>query len=619
MTIAIALDSVNGQPATQGQPAVLTVGALNSFTLRLTNTGAALPLTGGTPIAKGDPADKPSSIYLEFAADTFADFKSFDLTPPVGWSCLPFDKPFPMWALAPKDDRSWDAGAGLTVAVAKVQVLSRNGQGILPVDVTRVAGLRGAGKSLPILTQSPGLKDLRDTIDFDFDSSNQVFISDSESRPLVNTLLFHISNTNPNRPVGILSWPPNNPPTFSLTFATAEATDPDAAGALTTAALADGIALSDPTVYQDGWKRLDRPHGDLTWKMQPLTQEILGTEAASSVQFAITGIKTFLPEGLTWTYLIYTHVPGYADGYFAKPLRKKTAIPQVQRFINLTPNIIEAGDPVQLAWQTFDAAGLALSYRVEGRTQTLWTPNDIALNADSYTPLPAPAHSTTYYLDVLDETGRPIPSCRPPSVNITVNPYKTKINSFTANPAGWVFDNKTAVPIAITWSVEHGRQIQLTNAELNLVVTRPPDQNTWSGNIHGPTTFHLQALGEDGTWQSADLPIIDLRDFISGKTLKLFVAKFPNDPYSQYTFNPDGHGRVNIIYPGPYDFEWEISGDQLRIVEHPPALIGVETPVRYQYTLRFANNRHELSCDHFTQNVMGTEMTFPGNNVVLAQ
>jgi hypothetical protein len=272
--------------------------------------------------------------------------------------------------------------------------------------------------------------------------------------------------------------------------------------------------------------------------MQPLTQEILGTEAASSVQFPITGITTFLPEGITWAYLTWSKVPGYADGYLARPLHKKTAIPQVQ-FGFVSQGIINAGDAVHLMWQSFAAAGLRLSFDMNRTTRVLQTPRDFGLNEHDYSGVPPPTATTTYYLDVLDEAGKPIPICRPAPITITVNPYTARINAFSVQPE--VAAVNARVVATVTWDVTHARQIELVNPDINLDESPNPGVNMWSGPINGPTTFSLRVTDDTGTLQIGHAQVRGLQGFLQAASRK-FLHNFGDGTWTWITFHTDGGG-----------------------------------------------------------------------------
>ncbi len=114
----------------------------------------------------------------------------------------------------------------------------------------------------------------------------------------------------------------------------------------------------------------------------------------------------------------------------AFPIEKQMPSPGILQFVSLTPTTVKRGDPVTLAWQTFDAATLTLSFASSEQSNSLSAPNGIPFNG-SYSPTPPPTDTLTYTLQASDFAGHTVQS----QVTISVIEPAPRITYFVASPS----------------------------------------------------------------------------------------------------------------------------------------------------------------------------------------
>jgi microcystin-dependent protein len=406
--------------------------AKNVLTLTVTNrTPSGLSLTPGPPAAEPPPASGPTSLYVSFGdlvpIDQIAQIK----VAAAGWQSWYFSDPAPVVALTPVNSVVLGSASNVSFIISNFTVAGPPRPSALTVDYYGMGELEATSGGAPVLVANPptGHKQL-DRSGFQMVSNSTVFITVNAQSPIENTLVFSISNPSPTDPLVAKDAPPGpNPPVFLLSFVSGEA---PGYGALSTLEHVRNIRVGVAQIYRDKWS-VDQPDESdpvPRWKLHPLAQEILGTGAAASVEFRITGLVTTLKPGVTHIYLQYSGIPGYDDGYVTFQIEKQMPSPGILQFLSTTPATIRHGDAVFLAWQSFDAASLKLSFKVDNAPKELDAPDDIPFSG-SYKVDPPPQHDTTYTLEVFDYNDVKVQK----QVAIGVIEPPPHITSFSATPS----------------------------------------------------------------------------------------------------------------------------------------------------------------------------------------
>jgi hypothetical protein len=258
------------------------------------------------------------------------------------------------------------------------------------------------------------------------------------------------------------------------------------------------------------------------------------------VGFTISHIITsFEPEALpTSLYLQWANLPGYNDGYRSLDIVKSLPAPGILAFRSLTPEIVTAGDSVNLTWQTFAVARVQLSYTVDEQPVVLDSAaNQIAPSMETFAPTPAPVVNTTYNLDAFDADGNKVDSRQ---VVITVTHTPIKIGAFTASPA--VADFTTGpIDVRLEWRVTPVTMIKSLEVEGLADVT---DQIRYvAKGIEAPTIFSLRAIGLGGDQHIATARTQVLKDYLVGRTYRatsqLFLSSEEDESAGIYGWAQD--------------------------------------------------------------------------------
>jgi microcystin-dependent protein len=490
--------------------------AKNVLTLTVTNqTPSALALTPGAPVAEPPPDSGPTSLYVSFGdlvpADQIAQIK----VAATGWQAQYFADPAPVVALTPVDSAVLGSGNSVSFIISNFTVAGPPRPSALTIDYYGMGELDDSSGGARVLVANPPVAHRQlDRSGFAMVSDSTVFITVNEQSPIENTLVFSISNLSPTDPlVAQDAVPGPNPPVFLLSFV---AGDAPGYGALSTLEHVRTIRVGVAQIYQDKWS-VDQPDESdpvPKWKLHPLAQEILGTGAAASVEFRITGLVTGLKPGVTFIYLQYSGIPGYDDGYVTFQIEKQMPSPGILQFLSTTPATIKRGDPVTLAWQTFDAAAVKLSFKVDNVPKELDAPEDIPFSG-SYQVDPPPKHDTTYTLEVFDYNDVKVQQ----QVAIGVIEPPPRIATFSATPSRANLQDlgKARGAITLNWTLEYPENaIQLTliseneqgeevDDVIDLSRTSMPARIYRSGGV----TFRLRVTGNVSSNQDEKAIVVE--------------------------------------------------------------------------------------------------------------
>jgi microcystin-dependent protein len=438
----------------------------NVLTLTVTNrTSSDLKLTPGAPVAEPPPESGPTSLYFSFG----------DLVPPdqiaqvkvaaAGWQAQYFADPAPTLALTPaRAGTVLASGSSISFTITNLTVAGPPRPSALTIDYYGMGELDESSGGAPVLVANPPVAHRQlDRSGFAMVSDSTVFIAVNAQSPIENTLVFSISNPSPTDPLvakDAVTGP--NPPVFLVSFV---AGDAPGYGALSTLERVRNIKIGVAQIYQDKWS-VDQPDESdpvPKWKLKPLTQEILGIGAAASVEFRISELVTGLKPGVTHIYLQYSGIPGYDDGYVTFQIEKQMPSPGILQFLSTTPATIRRGDAVTLAWQTFDAASVKLSFKADNVPKEFDAPDDIPFSG-SYQVDPPPKHDTTYTLEVFDYNDVKVQK----QVAIGVIEPPPRITSFSATPprANLQDSGNARGAITLQWTVanvENARQLTLSS------------------------------------------------------------------------------------------------------------------------------------------------------------
>jgi hypothetical protein len=524
--LGFAVANANGDP-------VVYIGndpSLNTLTLTITNqTGAALTLKGGTPVAEEQiDGDGPTGLYLSFGDLLAPDqLKQLHVSAP-GWQAAYFSSDVVTnWALTPTADLTVADTDAVVATISHLAVSGSPRPAALTVDYYNVPGVDD-DTSQQVLAAQRSPSQPRDLVlDAEIVGSNVVYVSRDPANPIQNTLILALTNSSPDTPI----VPPNVPPgeqapTFTLSFAYGTKRG---YGALTTADLGQQIHVDAMDQTEDTWQPDKQAQGSAPhWTLTPQQREILGTGTAGRVAFILSNVvTTFDPETLpTPLYLQWSYIPGYNDGYLSLDLYKALPTPGILSFRALTPEIIEAGKPVLLTWQTFAVARVQLSFTALTRAagSTTYSVQDIAFDSaagqirvsmDHFAPTPIPLVSTTYNLDAYNAHGAKVDSKQ---IVLTVIDQPVTINSFTVSPA---VANFAAGPVDITlsWSVTPPEMVKTLEIEgladvtgqTSYVVRRATEA----------ATYALRATGLGGEEKIASGSTQALADYLVGRRYQM--------------------------------------------------------------------------------------------------
>jgi hypothetical protein len=435
--------------------------AVNAVTLVVTNaTDSNLRLRAGAPVQEPPPDDGPSSLYLSFG----------DLVPPTaiaqikveadGWQVNYLTDPVPTFALTPTQDRTFASRSDLNIKISNFPVAGPPRTASIGIDYYGFGALDPSSGIASAVVQYPSRGNKPLVLDRNIVGDPVVFITVDPASPIKNTLVFHFSNPSPTDPlVGKdTPWGPN-PPEFLVSFVPGKA---PGYGALTTLERMKDIQIGLAQVYQDRWEvRKDSGGPKPLWRVKPKAREILGTGEAATVEFRITDLVTELKAGLSLLYVQYANIPGYDDGYFAFQIEKRMPQPGILQFISLTPALIKRGDPITLAWQTFDVSSLTLSYAIDDKAYPRSAPGDVPFNG-SYSPVPAATRTLAYTLEAFDYNSNKVQS----QVTITVLQPSPVITSLVAAPriANLADGGKVTLYWRLT-NTDNARQLTLTSLD----------------------------------------------------------------------------------------------------------------------------------------------------------
>jgi hypothetical protein len=113
----------------------------------------------------------------------------------------------------------------------------------------------------------------------------------------------------------------------------------------------------------------DDQHTPPSWSLTPTKPTILDPYA--TIDFELSPITIPRPAGQGDLYLMYTHVPGYDDGYLRLTIEKHPPPPTITASVK--PQIIDTSKgwvPVTLTWKTTDADIVLLDGIVQTDTTT---------------------------------------------------------------------------------------------------------------------------------------------------------------------------------------------------------------------------------------------------------
>jgi Phage Tail Collar Domain/Tectonin domain len=433
----------------------------NVLTLTVSNrTGSDLKLTPGAPVAEPPPSGGPTSLYVSFGdlvpADAIAQIK----ITADGWQAKYFAVPAPAIALSPTQATTLPSTRSVSFTITNFPVAGPPRPSSLTVDYYGMGDVAPSSGEATVLVENPPSVGKALSLNRAFINAPVVFITTDEQSPIKNTLVFYLSNPSPTDPLvaADTEWGPD-PPEFLLSFVPGKS---PGYGALSTIGRMKEIEVGLAQVYQDQWSAKPDDSGAIPlWRLMPSTHEVLGTGQAATVEFRISGLVTELAPGLTQMYLQYSGIPGYDDGYLTFQIEKQMPKPGILQFLSLTPGTIKRGDPVTLAWQTFDAASLKLTYIADGLPKELDAPDDIPFSG-SYKIDPPPKRDTTYTLEIFDFSGNKVQQ----QVIISVVEPPPRITNFAATPARANLMDRGA--ITLNWTLENAenaRQLTLTSRD----------------------------------------------------------------------------------------------------------------------------------------------------------
>ncbi|WP_437324926.1 hypothetical protein [Sorangium sp. So ce381] len=608
--LTLSVQNADGKPAVY----ITTEATRNRITISLTNqTGAPLALKGGAaPVPEEQVArGGPTALYLTFGAlFSASELGEFQVSAP-GWNAAFFRDDVANWGLTPTDDLVLADEASIAIVLTNVIASGQPAPGTVTVDYYNAGAIDDDSCAAALLRENPpsGQRDLSLNVGFVDDST--VFLTRDANNPITNTLVFHLSNPSPTTPIVSPGTPPGpSPPVFLLFFVCEEA---PGYGALTTRARAADVQVKLAQVYADRWSVEPGPPGDTpTWRLLPLTPEILGVGSAASAEFTIENLVSELSPGITQLYIQYSNIPGYNDGAFVLSVEKRLPTPGILRFINTTPDIINQGDPVTLAWQTFGVSRLDLSYEIDGTTYRHSAPGDLSFS-QMYSPLPLPVESITYYLDAYDGSGHKVAGAYVP---ITVRLPPVVIHAFQVdvNPVDLQHGPQT---VTLSWDVANAVSIEIEG--IGKVVG-----TSLRVQVSATQMFVLRAFGRGAAdLQTRALTVQSIPDFLAATTFTLRnfshsvissidgtwtvdqtlveTLSFSKDGTGQYAYSIDGgarsdHGRYDPIHESWSDprTTWMLDGTTLSVAtgKGPIALTVSGATLVYRQSLDIFT-RHE--------------------------
>jgi hypothetical protein len=468
--------------------------AANAVTLIVNNaSGSDLPLRAGAPVMEPPPDGGPSSLYL-----SFGDFVPGAAIPQIkveadGWQVKYFSDPAPTFALTPTMNRTFASQSTLSIRISNFPVYGPPRTASIGIDYYGMGTLDDSSGIGSVVVQNKPRGDKPLQLDRNIVSNPVAFITVDQSSPIKNTLVFHFSNPSPTEPLvdDKTKWK-SDPPEFLISFVPGK---PPGYGALTTLERMKDIEIGLAQVYQDGWSVTKDTSGPKpVWRLKPKTHEVLGTGEAATVEFRITDLVTELKAGLSLLYVQYINIPGFEDGYFVFQIEKRMPSPGILQFISLTPAVIKRGDPITLAWQTFDAASLTLSYAVNDRSYRRTAPVDVPFNG-SYSPVPAPSDDLTYSLEVFDYANNKVQQ----QVTITVVGPPKLTAKYDADQEGRTYAGAT---VLLQWDMPaEGDTVAVTKgtksqSTVTLVNGQPP-AGTCKDVLQETTDYQVSAQGVD--------------------------------------------------------------------------------------------------------------------------
>lgn len=311
-------------------------------------------------------------------------------------------------------------------------------------------------------SDQPG-RNLASVVACSIEPPGKVFCWDRSATLIDNTIKLALTNTQLKSPVVAADAPRDKAvPVVQILFPVirrpAPGDDPansPSRKALTYIDHAKQIEISNVTSENPAhpWTGVSRPE-DLVWELHAGPAE--GSHDAPNLEFLGPGgsvvveikpIRTELPAFPSLVYVLYTGVPGYADGYMTVPLWKEPPKPTILDYAAEQPQI-EYGENVHLNWTTMGADALEISYEEGGRTVTLSSAGDhdgAALKCPSGNlVLAQPAQTTTYTLKLLGGQGVD----RPPQDDVTVT-VKKATAGIKVSPT----EVRQGGPVTLSWSV----------------------------------------------------------------------------------------------------------------------------------------------------------------------
>jgi hypothetical protein len=499
--------------------------SINTLTLTITNqTGKALTLKGGAPVPEGEITSAgPTSLYLTLGDLLTTDqFKAMQISAP-GWQVQLMSGDITNWALTPQTDQALADKSSVTVTITHLTVSGQPRPGKLTLDYYNVPTVPDDSWQQTLIVQTPPSQPHDLALDVEFMGGHDVYVSQDSANPILNTLILSIANPSPATPLVPTNVPWGaNAPVFFLSFVYGTN---HGYGALTTTSLGQTIEVAPIGQTADTWaaEKVESQGGPY-WRLTPQQHEVLGTQAGGRVGFTISHIITeFDPETLpTSLYLQWANVPGYNDGYTSLGIVKALPTPGILSFLSLTPEIVPAGTPVSLAWQTFGIARVTLSYVVKQQAVTFDSDTGaIATSMARFAPTPLPVLTTTYSLDAFDASRAKVDAKQ---INLTVIEPPIKIESFTASPLRANFA-AGPVDITLTWSVtppDMVKRLEIAGPGIvpgQGIVTGQPSYVVRS--VKEPTTYTLCATGRADDEQTASVQTQVLKDYLVGRTYEV--------------------------------------------------------------------------------------------------
>ncbi|MDQ2835050.1 MAG: hypothetical protein M3Y50_15175 [Acidobacteriota bacterium] len=180
-----------------------------------------------------------------------------------------------------------------------------------------------------------------------------VLISTGECPPIENALVFSISNLSETAPL-VPSGGTKARFVFTLASVPSESS-PGADDAVCTSAEVEAITASF-TPGKTSFEMGAHPDVSLQWTLHPLSDHIF--EAQDSVTVSLAGLETYLPpNGMSFLFIDWRNVPGYADGSQTMKLERKTAQPTILPYPSWSSEhhaeFVAAGEKITISWETY--------------------------------------------------------------------------------------------------------------------------------------------------------------------------------------------------------------------------------------------------------------------------